>query len=244
MLYNIAIVEENPRLKKSLSQRIKAEYADALPMNILSFKKGEEFLSSEQAFDIVLFDLNAPASGGMDAVERYRKSNAHASLILFGESLADAVRGYAVDACGFVSKEAPAELFNVFMNTAIKTQKSRKPNKLLIKTELGNTLLPLQKIIYIQVQGHHLYFYCLNGNEVQTVKARGSLKDFEARLADTEFVRCSVYCLINMHYIFSIKGSTVQLKEGEISIPVGRSFYKNFKKRFLEFTAKNKEGQT
>lgn len=125
--------------------------------------------------------------------------------------------------------------------TKEKANPSQEKN-LLIKSETHDVELQLnhKDFIYAKSDGNYIEIYFLNSNEIQKKLIRNRLKNIEALLPKTTFLRCHNSFIVNGNAIMEIEGNArnleLHLKDVSETIPVSRAkapiiseFIKNLK---------------
>ncbi|MDP3538202.1 MAG: response regulator [Azonexus sp.] len=72
--HRIAVVEDNPPQRMILSRLLASEHS------ISEFASGEDFLQSDQAFDVILLDIEMPGLNGYETCREFRKRANHANV--------------------------------------------------------------------------------------------------------------------------------------------------------------------
>lgn len=245
MMYKIAIVDDEKQSREVIIKLLEKFFLveDKYRYSYSCFENGEDFLVSAEDFDIVFMDIEMPGDNGIMIAERFRQKDQDASIIFCTNLGQYAIEGYKVNARGYLLKPISSVFFNLFMNKSIEQHQKKRSLDFYIKTELGDTHLSTDSILYLQVQGHNISFYYLKKGEICSVQTRGSLAEYENKLAPYDFVRCSIYSLVNMDYVFSVKNNTITLSEGNTEIAIGRSFKKDFNEKFSHYLATIDQGR-
>lgn len=170
-----------------------------------------ELLDASRAFDICLLDIQLPGINGMEAAELLRTQHRVTSIIFVTDLAQYAVRGYEVDALGFIVKPATFTGLAMNLDRALREVGRGANRTLTVPTEDGFRSLPLPEVTHIEVRNHDLVYHTVDGEEL---RARGSLAQVERDLADAPMVRVSRYCLANMGLITGITGDEVSVAGG------------------------------
>ena len=134
--------------------------------------------------------------------------------IIFVTNLAKyAVKGYEVGATGFIVKPATYGNLTLALDRALRTVGQNSGRTLTVSTEDGIRVIPLRKIVYIEVMKHKLTYH-IEGEE--PMDARGSLVQIEEELADAPVVRASKSCLVNMDQISMVRSGELVMSNGDV----------------------------
>lgn len=170
-----------------------------------------ELLDTSRTYDICLLDIQLPGINGMEAAELLR-SQCRATSIIFVTDLAQyAVRGYEVDALGFLVKPATFAGLAMNLDRAMREVRRGTRRSVSVQTADGFRALALADVTHIEVRNHDLVYHLADGSGL---RCRGSLANVEAELADAPLVRVSRYCLANMALITAVAGDEVTVAGG------------------------------
>lgn len=170
-----------------------------------------ELLDASRTYDICLLDIQLPGINGMEAAELLRSQHRVTSIIFVTDLAQYAVRGYEVDALGFLVKPATFAGLAMNLDRALREVAQGTNRTLTVPTGDGFRSVPLSQVTYIEVRNHDLIYHTVGGDALRT---RGSLAQVERELADAPMVRVSRYCLANMALITSVLGDEVTVAGG------------------------------
>lgn len=242
MVYKIGIVDDEPEVGQALSEMLmryktdkSGEGDDSFDFNICTYLSGDEFLNDLPGhFDIVFLDINMPGANGLQVAKRIRECNGTAAIIFCTHYAQYAVKGYEVNAIGYLVKPIDERVFRRNLDRTFEYMKSRQSHKLRIKTDNGIEVLLVSDIVYIEVQIHNIIFRTLEGGELKEYRARGTMRGICADLTPFDFSQCSAAYLINLRHITALKNKEVYLHGGAV-LPVSRKFYKRFSELFVQY---------
>ncbi|MCH7412032.1 response regulator transcription factor [Belliella sp. R4-6] len=130
---------------------------------------------------------------------------------------------------GYLLKPFTKESLKTTLLLSLSNYKKRKSNEVDIKNDEVTiqirdkgfiSLIPVSDILYAQADG--LYTKIITTKK--TFMIRDILKDLEARLPASIFLRVHKSYLVNMNCIDSFNGKLLQIKD--VQIPIRRGFYK------------------
>lgn len=170
-----------------------------------------ELLDASRTYDICLLDIQLPGINGMEAAELLRSQHRVTSIIFVTDLAQYAVRGYEVDALGFLVKPATFAGLAMNLDRALREVAQGTNRTLAVPTDDGFRSAPLSQVTHIEVRNHDLIYHTVGGDDLRT---RGSLAQVERELADAPMVRVSRYCLANMALITSVLGDEVTVAGG------------------------------
>lgn len=195
------------------------------------FKSGKEltqYCTGEDVpnMDILFLDINMP---GMDGIQVKEWLNHYEGIrrIIFVTSHEEAMQsafGYKVIA--FVRK--PIQERDVFKWLGYVRQEQEK-NELLVLDGLKEEIY-LDQVEYIKSDGNYATIYLRDsGRQILFVK---KLKQIEEELGSRAIVRVHNSYMVNLMYISGISEKSINIRERNYTIPVGRTRRKQFKERY------------
>lgn len=170
-----------------------------------------ELLDASRTYDICLLDIQLPGINGMEAAELLRSQHRVTSIIFVTDLAQYAVRGYEVDALGFLVKPATFAGLSMNLDRAMREVRRGANRTLTVPTEDGFRSLPFSQVTHIEVRNHDLVYHTVDG---EALRARGSLAQVERELADAPMARVSRYYLANMALITGVAGDEVTVAGG------------------------------
>lgn len=212
-MYRALIVENEAGDASRLSELV-SRYGEAhhIQFNITRHASAMEMLSDKGHYDLCFLDIDLPGINGMDAAQLLRVYDQTTPLVFVTNLAKYAVRGYEVDAIGFIVK--PATYGNVAMNLdrALRALSQNSGRSVMVPTEDGVRVIAFSSIVFVEVMGHRLTYH-LEGEK--PLEARGSLGQLEEELANAPIVRVSKSCLANMDKVSLIRNDYLQMSSGD-----------------------------
>lgn len=224
MTRNVAIVEDTQVEADTLKDYFSRYTTEkGVSFKVTHFPSAEQFLEKyNPTYDLVLMDIGLPKMGGMEAATRLRELDQTTTLIFVTNMAQFAVRGYEVDAFDFVVKPISYSNFSLKLQRCLNKLGTRRDTEVIISISNGFYRISSAQIKYIEISGHKMIYHTTNG----TIKAYGNLKEVESALNGRMFVRCNNCYLVNLNYVFAIRGYTVVVGDEELQIsrPRKKSF--------------------
>lgn len=212
-MYRALIVENESEDADRLSGLV-GRYSEArhVRFHITRHASAMEMLSDKSHYDLCFLDIDLPGISGMDAAQLLRVYDQTTPLVFVTNLAKYAVRGYEVDALGFIVK--PATYGNVAMNLdrVLRALSQNSGRSVMVPTEDGVRVIALGSIVFVEVMGHRLTYH-LEGEK--PLEARGSLGQLEEELTDAPIVRVSKSCLANMDKVSLIRNDYLQMSSGD-----------------------------
>ena len=230
-MINIGIVEDSQVDQEKLSKVIATYFnKNSIEYSFKVFNTANSFLSSNDIFDLLFFDIFLGGSlTGMDIARKARERLGNNLVIVFiTSSMAYAIEGYSVDASAYIIKPITEEEFNLKMPRIIDKINSKISDFIILTTIEEKVSVNISDIDYIEVYGHYLTYNVNNKKYI----VRQTLSDAENKLAKFGFFRINKFNMINMRKISKFIGDDVYIKD--VVLKVARSRKQEFKKELVK----------
>lgn len=220
----VAIVEDEVQSQEIL-KRCLDKYARVhnIIMESVVFKSGLDLVSEYAAdYDVIFMDIMMSFMDGIETAKVLRKLDERVPLIFVTNMPKFAIKGYEVDALGFLIKPVNYADFAQKMDKVVTRLNKSEKQALCVKLDIGIAKVFISDIIYVKVDGRYVCLHTANGD----LTMRKPLKEVEKILENYKFVRCDNSYLVNLSYVTSI-GKNSATVAGE-EIPVSRAKRKKF----------------
>ena len=212
----IAVIDDDARIRERLTAYLNqyaSEHGEYFQVTAFSFP-GLFLTNYKPDYDLVLMDIDMPGMNGLDAARRLRELDERVVLLFITNLAQYAIKGYEVAATDFLVKPVSYRTFEQKLTRALRyVPESSRPN-LLIKTEDGTVTVELDDILYIEVQGHYVFYHTLK----ETYRVRGSLKQTVEEISDDQFFVCDKCCIVNLACVEAVKGNAVVVAGEEVNV--------------------------
>ncbi len=209
-------------------QNIVRSFCDArgLDTGIDLFTSGEDFLSSEQKYDVVFMDIYLSGINGLDAAEQYGRQG---EIVFTTTSLDHAVKAFGLNAAHYLVKPLTAEDVAEAMERCLARLGNILQKTITVKTNRGTVSVQMRQIQFIEVFNK----ICLLHTEKNEFRTYTSLDALFEHL-DSSFLRLQRSYAVNMNFIESFLFDRVLLKNG-MEIMLSRSNRSELKKQYQKF---------
>ena len=186
--------------------------------------------------DLALLDIDFDKLNysGMDLARRLRALRKDAVIIFITNYIEYAPEGYEVQAFRYILKKELDDELEAYIRQAIEQLNMlKKTFKIQINGEIID--LPLDEILYMEVQQHNVTAYVqkdLSGKNVKGYSFYASLSDIEKQLEPLGFLRIHKSYLVNMRHLKKFQCREAVLTSGDI-LRVGEKSYAVNKKKYL-----------
>ena len=215
-MIRLAIVDDIVRDRTRLTKMIERFQSDeSVDIQYDCYDSGLQFLECQgKGYDIVFMDIEMPLIDGMTTAAKLRKLDANIPLIFITNMAQFAIKGYEVDAMGFLVKPVSYFDFSYWLKKAMPVIASHQLS-VPVKTEHGMSVLHASDIFYLEVSDNNVTYHTRSGDYV----TRSTLKTAEAILVEKgDFVRCNSCYLINMQHVSDLRSNSVVVAGTELMI--------------------------
>jgi two-component system, LytTR family, response regulator len=236
MKINIVLCDD-----ESIALRINCTYIEELvkkfriDANILGFLRGEKLLEfmENNIIDIAFLDIDLKGTNGLTIASKLQRKNPKVITIFISGHREYAFDAFSVEAFGFLAKPVDAErLERVFKKAVIQLNylSNRAPSVPLIIT-VDNIKKKINQscILYIERKNTQSVIHAKTGNFC----VYETITSLVGRL-DKKFIQINQGMIINMDEIETMRGIQVDMKNGDV-FPIGRTYSKDVKKKYLEY---------
>ena len=217
----IALVEDDPMYRaqmKEYLERYSKESGEKLAVRV--FGDGDEIaLNYRPEYDIILMDIQMKYMDGMTAAAEIRKVDDEVVIIFITNMTQYAIKGYAVDALDFVVKPISYFAFFQCIDRAIGRMRRRARRFLYVAGKNGGQKLEHSRILFVEVDGHHLIYHMTDGSAVDAV---GTMKEVEESLDSEAFFRCNKCYLVNLEHVDGIQDGCAVVRGDKLLMSRGR----------------------
>jgi len=230
-MLNIAIVDDEKHYSDELNTFIKAYASETdLEVNVDTFDNGLDLIFDFKPFyDVYLLDIKMPHMDGMELAKLIRQSDQKAVILFITNTPHFAIQGYEVNAFDYIVKPMQYGTFKLIFKSALKMIK-RSNDRLSILVDGESLLINTEDIIFIEVSDHLLTIETLQSS----FQIFASLKEIEAKLSASTFVRCNKSTLINLRHIERIQLDKIFMTDDH-NFVASRSKKKLVQKAFIDY---------
>ena len=226
-----AIIEDTAENTKILLNHLQQyEKETGISIYTTSFQNGMDFISDyHPVWDLILLDIEMPLMNGIETARKIRQLDADV-LIIFVTCMAQyAIEGYSVRALDYILKPVHYYSFASKMDQVMEILATRQKKKLIIHARNEHIRLPLEQLLYVEVQNHTLCYH--TKQKLLYATGNQSLSRLAEELADCGFARCHQAFLVNLQYVVRYDKYNVWLPND--MIPMSRGYYKSFTQALL-----------
>lgn len=239
VIYKIAIVEDDEKQYEVVSSLLKEyETLNDVSFSVSYFHNGLEFLKKckESSFDLIFMDIEMPELDGLSVSKELRLFDKEVPIIIISYSAKYAVKGYYINAFGYLVKPILKTDFNFLLKKVITEINRKKNSYILLEKKSSIQKVFTKDILYIEVENHYLHFYLTSGNDIVM---RGKMGDYVKLLNNEGFARCNECYLVNLAYVTKIDSSSNSVIIGNISLALSKQKKKSFIEVLTNYLGEN-----
>lgn len=183
-----------------------------------------------KAYDLVLLDIEMPGLDGYELALVLKQQQAACEIVFITDHMELVLDAFQFKPAAFVPKQLlQAELPRALGR--ILERGNRNP-VFVTKKKKQNRIVELNQVLYLKyIYDHEVQFTLKDGS---CFSEPGSMKRFEAELADKGFLRIYSNCMVNAIYIVRMERGAVILANGE-QLAVARERRDAVRKAYMEY---------
>mgnify|MGYP002509812972 FL=1 len=217
-------------MTKYIKQYEKENYKD---FRIVQFTSGDrfiEYIKKDSEIDILFLDVLLYQKNGIDIAKEIRKTNHKVKIVFISACDKFAVKGYEVNAKGYMLKPFTYTEFTDKMNYLTARIDTRSTEIFYDNTDKGKILIDVNDLVYIETFERNTKIHTREDIYISCKK----MKEHEQILQAYSFCRCHAAYIVNLCYVRSIDGLSLFLKDGT-EIPISKSRRGKFMEAFAEY---------
>ncbi len=201
-----------------------------IEFHVQDYSDGLGFLEEYKGdADVLFMDIERPQRDGLEVCRKLRKIDPYVPIIIVSHSAQYAVKGYEVNALGYVVKPIVRFDFFFLLDKVRERRKDKEQHYLVLSNKSTVKKISLDDILYLEVSSHTIKVR----RKKETIEFRGKIKDYEDRLCRYSFFRCNNSFLVNLKYCDKVSVGDSTIDRGGTIISISRPK----KKQFLETLA-------
>ncbi len=223
----IGFCDDEPEARKqaiAICRQVMEE--EGLPWEPVEFASGQEVLDYKGRLDLLLLDMEMPGLGGVAVKERLEAAGVETGIVYLTSHQEWMKEAFGRNVIAFAEKRKIHWELLKYLKEAI-----RKWNENIV---LDNGISS-REILYIVAENGYERAYLADGREM--LQFRMGIKVLEQKLLPAGFLKIHRGCLVNLHYVDSIKNHVVYI--GETQLPVAVRLRTEVKRQYEDFCRKH-----
>lgn len=218
-------------LVQKFVKEIKRKYSDAA-LDI--FTSGEELLkvydTDIDKYDIVILDIEMEEISGVVVANKIRKLNNTTAIFFLSSHTEYAIECFHAQPTDFWVKPLDYDRFQKGITKA-RNQLTIARTVLEIVEKRSAVRIKYADILYLEYKDRKTCVHTLNGIHI----TNESLTDVIGNLKNDQFVRVHNSFAVNLEQVYIIDHNFITLYDTREKIPIGRSYRKDVKKKYMQF---------
>ncbi len=195
-------------------------------------------INQGEFYDILILDIYMKEISGVDGAKALRYNGFDGEIIFCTTSDLHAVDAFTLNAAQYLVKPINEKSFFNALNKAVSTFKQNKKNHILINVERDIVRIDVNRILYIESEGHHQNIIFVDGT---TLSPRIKSSDFFPLLPQNDaWLKISKSYIVNLAFVKKVSAKEISLTNGE-KLFLPRGSYKQVKEEYIKYYTK--EGQ-
>ncbi len=237
------VIDDEPLALRQMTSYIKRNQELECVGSFADAESATIFMRSEQGeyVDLIFSDINMPGISGIDFIRSIQQSDeVDMPMVIFTTAYSEyAVEGFRLDAVDYLLKPFS---YNDFANSVkrasslaqlrneYKRAKSSDANAeieseyISVKADYKVTPVKLSEIIYLESVGEYLRMHLNTGRSITTLFR---LKNMEAQLPNSHFIRIHRSYIVNIDSIMSYDRNRVYISDNDY-LPIGHNYREAF----------------
>lgn len=225
MLRKLVLCDDEPGIHRQLMgylEQLASESGDEF--ETVHFSSGEDLTAHFPAnAQLLLLDIQMGGMSGIDAARKLRETHKDLMIILVTNLIDRAIQGYEIHAFSFLCKPVMYGDFRRSLMDAFALYDKARPFKLVLNTDGGTELVPMDELLYVEVF-HHMTSFVFCGRRQDV---RIPLSEIERKTEGRGFFRCHKSYLVNFRHIRTINANSVTMINGD-EIPLSKHRRREF----------------
>ena len=177
-----------------------------------------------------------PGLDGLETSRKIREIDKNVPIIIVSYSAKYAVKGYYVQAAGYLVKPVSKFDFNFLLKKVLDNTKYKKNSCVMLESRSEVRKIMTNDILYIEIKDHYLSFHL---KDEQTIRIRGKISDYAQKLESVNFIRCNECYLVNLLYVKQIDVAKNIVYVGDKTLTMSKQKKKAFVDGFTNFLGEN-----
>lgn len=230
----IAVCDDDRQFLAQTEQAVQEWIQErSLTAELAAFDNGDSLLNTfhNKKFDVLLLDIMMPLFNGMELARAIREIDADAKIIFLTSSPEFAVESYDVKASGYLLKPLQEEKLSKLLDECAETSEEDAEH-IIIKTTRGYYKIYLHDIECLEAQNKKVVFHLRSGSSHEALDTFSSYA--EALTLENGFFKCHRSYIVSIPQVDYFNSAEIKTQSG-ISVPIARSYSKEFKKTYFAY---------
>ncbi len=227
----IAVCDDDPVMLQRLAALTVESLSGRYSCRVHTATSADRLLAMEQAFHLVVLDIELPESSGIELAKAIMEKSPHCR-VLFVSGYARYVSDvYDVPHVGMILKDQLEHQLPKFLLRNAAFAAAEAGANLALK----DGIVPVADICYMERQGHWTHIHLRDGSQQRT---REKLNDLLHRIGNPAFCRCHISYVVHLPYVKAMTTGQLTLQNEQI-LPVSRPNQMAVKTAFFQYLSEH-----
>ncbi len=233
-MFTVAMAEGDPLDAEHLAVQVHRYARErGIDLTLQRYADGDSLVRAVgREVDLLLLDVVLPDQDGFAVAEQVRRHDRLVDIVFATRSAGEAVRGYAVDALGFLVKPVRYPALAHELDRALLRAQRRAEPPVLLDAVGGPLRLDPAQIVACEGSRRQVVVHTLDGRHL----VRGPLKDIEALLTGRGFYRCHHGFVVGLRHVVTARPDGCETVTRQ-RIPVSRARRQGFLAALTDYLA-------
>ncbi|WP_263119079.1 LytTR family DNA-binding domain-containing protein [Cellulomonas sp. RIT-PI-Y] len=224
-MFTITMAEDDPADAAQLAGQIRRYARErGIEIALTRHADGAALIEAHDgATDLLLLDVVLPDLDGFSVAERIRQRDRLVDIVFATGAATEAVRGYAVDALGYLVKPVRYPALARELDRAVERAGRRGGQPVLLDAVGGPLRLDPAQIVAFEGSRRQVLVHTLDGRHL----VRGPLKALEEQVGERGFYRCHHGFLVGLRHVVTARQDSCETVTRQ-RIPVSRARRQGF----------------
>ena len=204
------------------------------PHQIWKYTSGTDLLWDIQdgrtRCDIVLLDIELPATSGLSVLGEIEKTLPDAVQILVTHHMRYVLEAFGLPAFRYIPKGQLRQRLPRALNDALRILADRELHQIVVQRANGAERIPCREIQYITRSGKNVHLHTARGLR----SIRRTLSQVMEQLNPQQFVQLDRGIIVNLAIVTAVEGSQATLSTGE-TLPISRRRLREVREQFVAY---------
>ncbi len=226
-----------------LVQNYAAEHPEA-EIIISAYEHADDLMCEVKkigGFDIYILDIIMPHTNGVKLGVQLRADGYDGKIIYLTSSEDYAIESFRAQPFHYIIKPVRRETLFPVLDLAVTMLRHRKDANIIVRTADGTIRLPLEGILYAELQKNTICYHMTSGRVIRSSTIRTSFAEAAKMLIeDRRFARCGASLIINLLHVTVSKTEELQFRDGS-SLQLSRKLLAEIRTKWYDYWLDSEE---
>lgn len=236
----IAVCDDEQFCHKQVTELLQSYAAEHPESEIMIsvFEHADDLMNESEktgGFDIYILDIIMPDTNGVKLGVLLRKEGFDGKIIYLTSSDEYALDSFQAQPFHYIIKPITSEKLFPILGSAVSMIEHKKNSSFIVRTAEGMIRLPIENIMYADLQKNCIRFHMTSGRIVRSSTIRISFTDAVRKLIDDpRFARCGSSLVVNLMHVTVSKTDGLLLRDGSM-LHLSRKFLTEIRTKWYDY---------